>query len=132
MKTEAWVFWFIAMFFGVMTPVYWFTSHEVIGAVALGFTFVLGFMIAAFLHYESRHFDARPEDREDATIAEAAGTYGFFPPKSMWPFWCAVVVTIIFLGPGVQQWWISVLGFGMGIWAVSGWVLEYYRGDYQH
>lgn len=132
MKTEALVFWFIAVFFLVMSPVYWFVSGEVIGSVALGFTAVLGIMIAAFLQYEARHFDARPEDRKDATIAESAGVYGFFPPKSIWPFWCALVVTIIFLGPSVEQWWISVLGFGLGIWACSGWVLEYYRGDYQH
>jgi len=131
-KTESRIFWFIAVFFAVMTPIYWFASQEIIGTIALGFTFALGLMIAAFLSYEAKHFDARPEDREDATIEEAAGNYGFFAPKSTWPFWCAVVVTIILLGLSVEQWWITVLGFGVGIWAVTGWVLEFYRGDYQH
>ena len=132
MQTESRIFWFIAVFFAVMTPIYWFASQEIIGTIALGFTFALGTMIAAFLSYEAKHFDARPEDREDATIEEAAGNYGFFAPKSTWPFWCAVVVTIILLGLSVEQWWITVLGFGVGIWAVTGWVLEFYRGDYQH
>lgn len=132
MKTEAWVFWFIAIFFGIVTPVYWFMSREPVGTVALTFTFILGTMVAAFLQYEAKNFDARPEDRKDATIAEAAGTYGFFPPKSIWPFWCALVVTIIFLGPALEAWWITLLGFGLGVWALAGWVLEFYRGDYQH
>ncbi|RRD45759.1 cytochrome c oxidase subunit 4 [Tessaracoccus sp. OH4464_COT-324] len=132
MKTEALVFWFIGAFFLVVTPVYWFMSGEVIGTVALAFTFVLGVMIASFLQYEAKHFDARPEDRLDATIEEAAGPYGFFPPKSIWPFWCALVISVILLGPSFEQWWISMIGFGLGIWAVSGWILEFYRGDYRH
>ena len=57
---------------------------------------------------------------------------GFFAPKSIWPFWAAVVVAVIFLGPALQQAWITLLGLGMGIWATSGWVLEFYRGDYKH
>lgn len=132
MKTEAKIFWFIVIFFGVVTPIYWFMSKEIIGTIVLGFTTGLGLMIAAFLQYQSRQFDARPEDREDGEIYEGAGTYGFFPPKSIWPFWCALVVAIIFTGASLAQGWISLLGFGFGIWACSGWVLEYYRGDYQH
>lgn len=132
MKTEAWVFWFIVIFFGVVTPIYWFMSNEIIGTVALGFTFLLGLMIAAFLTYESRNFDPRPEDRKDGEIHEGAGAYGFFPPKSIWPFWSALVVMVIFLGPALEQGWISLIGFGLGFWACAGWVLEFYRGDYQH
>ena len=132
MKTEAKLFWFIAIFFSIVTPVYWFMAREVIGFVALLFTAILGVVIAAYLQYESSHFDARPEDRKDGEIHEMAGNYGFFPPKSIWPFWVALVVIVIFLGPGLEQWWITLLGIGMGIWALSGWMLEYYRGDYQH
>lgn len=132
MKSEAWVFWFMAIFFAIMSPTYWFITGEVIGAVALAFTCILCVMIAAFFNFEGRHFDARPEDRLDGTIEEAAGVYGFFPPKSIWPFWCALVVTVIALGPAFEQWWISVIGFGLGVWAASGWILEFYRGDYQH
>ena len=132
MKTESLVFWFVAIFFAVVTPVYWFMSHEIIGTVVLGFTTVLGVMIAAFLRHQSKSFEARPEDRRDGEVHEGAGAYGFFAPKSLWPFWCAVVVAIIFLGPALHQWWISLLGFGLGIWAAAGWILEFYRGDYQH
>ena len=74
---------------------------------------------------------ARPEDEPDGEIAHGAGTLGFFPPKSIWPLWCALAITVVFLGP-VFGWWISMLGFGMGIWAASGMVFEFYKGDYAH
>ena len=132
MKPERLVFWFIAIFFAVMAPIYWFMAHEIAGTFVLAFSALLGAMIAGYLTIAARGFDARPEDRRDAEVYEAAGEVGFFPPHSIWPFVCALVVTMIFLGPGVEQSWITILALGIGIWAVSGWVLEFYRGDYQH
>ncbi len=132
MKPERLVFWFIAVFFAAITPVYWFMAQEIAGTFVLGFAALLGALIAGYLTIAARGFDARPEDRRDAEVYEAAGEVGFFPPQSMWPFVSAAVVTLIFLGPGVEQAWITILGLGIGIWAVSGWVLEFYRGDYQH
>ena len=38
---------------------------------------------------------------------------------------------VLALGP-VFGWWISILAVCLGIWALSGWVFEFYRGDYQH
>ena len=132
MKPERLVFAFIAAFFLVVTPVYWFMSHEVAGTFVLAFAGVLGAMIAGYLTIAARGFDPRPEDRRDGEIYEGAGEVGFFPPHSAWPITGAGVVTLIFLGPGVEQPWITLVGVGVGIWALSGWVLEYYRGDYQH
>ncbi len=132
MKPERYIFVFIAIFFGVVTPIYWLMAREIAGTFVLGFAGLLGLLIAVYLTITARGFDARPEDRRDAEVYEAAGEVGFFPPHSMWPFVSAAVVTLIFLGPGVEQAWITILGLGIGIWAVSGWVLEFYRGDYQH
>lgn len=132
MKPEKWVFWFIFLFFLIVTPVYYFMSREVAGTFVLGFTGLLGFMIAGYLTLTARSFDPRPEDRGDAEVYEAAGTVGFFAPKSMWPFWCALVVALIALGPAMHQGWITFVGIGVGIWALSGWMLEFYRGDYKH
>ncbi len=132
MKAEKWVFWFIFLFFLVVTPVYYFMSQEIAGTFVLGFTGLLGGMIAGYLTLTARSFDPRPEDRPDAEVYEAAGNVGFFAPKSMWPFWCALVVAILALGPAMHQAWITLVGVGIGIWALSGWVLEFYRGDYKH
>ena len=75
--------------------------------------------------------DPRPEDRKDGEIIDGVGELGFFPPASMWPFWCALVVTVMALGP-VFGWWLTILGGAIGIWAVTGWCYQYYRGHYQH
>ncbi len=132
MKPERYVFWFIAVFFGTVAPIYWFMSGEIAGTFVLAFAGLLGAMIAGYLTIAARGFDARPEDRRDGEIYEAAGDVGFFPPHSMWPIICALVLTMVFAGPGMEQAWITILALGIGIWAVSGWVLEFYRGDYQH
>ena len=132
MKPEKWIFWFIAIFFAVVAPAYWFITHEVAGTFVLAFSGLLGAMIGGYLTLTARTFDPRPEDRRDGEVYEGAGNYGFFPPRSIWPFWCALTATVVLLGPAYHQAWISLVGFGMGIWAVSGWVLEYYRGDYKH
>ncbi len=132
MKAEKWVFWFIFLFFVVVTPIYWLMSHEIAGTFVLGFTGLLGGMIAGYLTITARTFDPRPEDRPDAEVYEAAGTVGFFAPKSIWPFWAALTIAVIFLGPALHQGWITLMGIAMGIWSCSGWVLEFYRGDYKH
>ncbi len=131
MKVEGWMFAAIAIFLAIVSPIYWFMSHEIIGTVALIMSVLLFGMIAAYMFNLARKMDARLEDRKDAEIAEGAGAMGFFPPKSIWPFWVALTVQLLALGP-VFGWWISILAVCLGIWALSGWVFEYYRGDYQH
>ena len=131
MKAEMWIFTFIGLFFTVVAPAYWFISHEVIGTVALLLTLAFSGMIAVYFSIQARKMDPRAEDRKDGEIIEGAGALGFFPPKSIWPFWVAVTIAVMALGP-VFGWWITLLGIGMGIWSLTGWVYEYYRGDYQH
>ncbi len=131
MKVEGWMFAAIAIFLAIVSPIYWFMSHEIIGTVALIMSVLLFVMIAVYMFNLARKMDARLEDRKDAEIAEGAGAMGFFPPKSIWPFWVALTVQLLALGP-VFGWWISILAVVLGIWALSGWVFEYYRGDYQH
>jgi len=130
-KVESWVFAVVAIFMAIVGPIYWFMSREVIGTVALALTFAFTAMMTAFLWIQSRKMDLRAEDRKDADIIEGAGELGFFPPASIWPFWSAMVVTIMALGP-VFGWWLTIVGAALGVWAVTGWCYEYYRGDYQH
>jgi len=130
-KVESWIFALIAIFMAVVAPIYWLMSGEVIGTVALVLTFAFTAMMTAYLWIQSRKMDLRAEDRKDADIIEGAGELGFFPPASIWPFWSALIVTIMALGP-VFGWWLTILGAALGVWAVTGWCYEYYRGDYQH
>lgn len=132
MKTEWKIFAPIAIFFIVVTVIYSFFTKlsEPIGTVALLLSGAMCGMIAIYLALTSRKID-RPEDRPDGEIAEGAGELGFFPASSIWPLWTALTMVLIVLGP-VFGWWISLMGLGMGIWSLTGWVYEYYRGDYKH
>lgn len=132
MKPEKWIFWFLAIFFAIVAPAYWLISGEIAGTFVLLFSGLLGAMIAGYLTLTARTFDPRPEDRKDGEIYEAAGEVGFFAPKSIWPLWVALTMVVILLGPALQMWWITIMGMGMGIWSTSGWLFEFYRGDYRH
>ncbi len=48
MKAERWIFVFVAAFFVVVVPIYWFMSHEIIGTVALLLTVAFCGMLAVF------------------------------------------------------------------------------------
>ena len=131
MKAERMIFAVITVFFVVVASAYWFITYEVIGTVALLLTLAFFGMITTYLSIQSRKIDPRPEDRKDGEIIEGAGEVGFFPSSSIWPFWAALTVIVMALGP-VFGWWLTLLGIGMGIWSVTGWCYQYYRAEYQH
>ena len=131
MKAEAWIFGFLAIFFAIVSPIYWFLSGDPTGTAALIMTFALGALVAFYLGFHARRMDARPEDRKEAEIVEGAGELGFFPPYSWWPLWCAGALSMIVLGV-VFGWWLTLLGVGVGSATLVGWVFEYYRGEHAH
>lgn len=137
MRTEAKLFLILVLFFGIVAPVYAFMTYradghvEPIGTTVFILSVAMTAMIWAYLTLLARKMDVRPEDHADGEIIDGAGALGFFPPKSIWPFWSALIVSIIFLGP-VFGWWITILGLGAGIWAVTGWAYEFYIGEYSH
>lgn len=136
MKTEWKTFFPIFIFFVVITPAYFFLGRnnghvEWAGVLALALTTLMVGMITGYLAITSKMIDLRPEDRKEAEIIDGAGDVGFFPPSSIWPFWCALMVGLIFLGP-VFGWWLTIIGAALGAWALAGWCYQYYRGEYQH
>lgn len=137
MKVEYKLFLFMTVFFAVASAAYLWSSFAVYGHVEpIGITVLLMTLgmcaiILFYLFVQSRKIDARYEDDPHAEVADGAGALGFFPPKSIWPFWSAAVASVIVLGP-VFGWWLTILGAIMGVWAVCGWCYEYYVGEYQH
>lgn len=136
MQTEGKILLPVAIFFLIATVAYIFYGRvdgelEWVGIAVLSLSFVMTMIIWASFWIHGRTLDARPEDDLDGEIADGAGELGFFPPSSIWPFWCAIMASTIFLGI-ILGWWISLLGAGLGIWAVSGWCYQYYRGSYRH
>lgn len=136
MKTEGAIYIPLLVFFAIATVAYAIFGKvdgkiELAGTTALTLTFFMTLMIWANFVIHGRTLDPRPEDDLDGEVADGAGELGFFPPSSIWPFWCALCAGLIFLGL-VLGWWILLIGVGVGIWATSGWCYQYYRGAYRH
>ncbi len=141
MKAETWVFVATTAFFVVMTPIYWIATAQGkyldgngdwTGFTALAMTSLLFLMISVYLGFHARRMDARPEDRDDAEIADGAGELGFFPPYSWWPLWCALTLGVVVFAVAMDAWWLVIIGSGLGMVALSGFVFEYYRGEHAH
>ncbi|MFD1713262.1 cytochrome c oxidase subunit 4 [Amnibacterium flavum] len=136
MKVNTVLFWLLSLFFGILAVVYaWWTladdnwtKPEWVGTVGL----TLASIFAAFLaFYIQRSWKSQggelPEDRSDASIDDGDPELGFFSPWSWWPIILAASATLGFLGLAVGV-WITFIGFGLFLVAITGWVYEYYRG----
>jgi hypothetical protein len=127
-KVEGYLFAFIAVFLLPTDIVYWFNSHDPTGTTALALGVGLGTLVASYLLVTARRIEPRPEDLQDAEIADGAGEIGFFSPYSWAPLWCAGAAAMIFAGV-VFGWWLVFLGAMFAIPAVGSMVFEYYHDD---
>ncbi len=128
MKVEARLFSGLGAFLLVSGLIYLVISGEVTGATLLLVCSGLGGIVGYYLWFTARRLDdLRPEDRLDAEIEDGAGDLGFFPPHSWWPVTLATGTGLVVLGVifGV---WLLLAGVAVTLWAVSGFVLEYYSG----
>ena len=132
MKSEAWIFGGVTLFFVIVSPVYWYMSGEWAGTAGLIMTALLAGMVTVYLGFHASKMEPRPEDRQDAEIADGAGELGFFPPYSWWPLWCGGSLAVIVYGVALGAWWLLIIGIGLGTLALTGWVFEYYRGEHAH
>jgi hypothetical protein len=132
MKAEAWIFGSCTIFFVIVTPAYWFIAEDPTGTAALVMTTLLAALVSFYLGFHASKMEPRPEDRMDAEIADGAGELGFFPPYSWWPLWCGLTAAVIVFGLAMSTWWLSMIGAGFGIVALSGWIFEYYLGEHAH
>jgi len=134
MKTESRIFNLVALFLAIAAVVYGFWTRasdghvEVIGVVALILSTLLLLMCGLYFAFIARRMEPRPEDREDAEIAEGAGEVGFFSPGSYWPFGMALAAAIAGLGVVFWQVWLLIAGLIAVIATVCGFVFEYYTG----
>ncbi|WP_341351164.1 cytochrome c oxidase subunit 4 [Nocardioides convexus] len=46
--------------------------------------------------------------------------------------WCAATLGVIVFSVAVLAWWLMIIGIVLGALALSGWIFEYYRGEYAH
>ncbi|MHC8496380.1 MAG: cytochrome c oxidase subunit 4 [Actinomycetes bacterium] len=131
MKIEGWIFGVGAIFYFFVAGVYWFFSRDEIGTTALVMTGALAFLVAFYVLYTAKRVYPRPEDRDDAEIDEADPEYGFFSPHSWWPLPVAFGAMLTALGL-IFAVWLIVLGAALLMFAIIGWLFEYYRGEFAH
>ena len=136
MKLEARIFLWIALFCFVVAgglrlvdATTTAVGVEVAGTAALVLSGGLLGIGGSFFWFVSRRIDARPEDRNDAEIAEGAGELGFFSPGSYWPVGIALRRHGDRRGMAIFQFWLFGLGVIMILFTVGGLLFEYYIGD---
>jgi cytochrome c oxidase subunit IV len=135
MKLEARIFLWIALFCFIVAAVYALWTRQNGGAVEMAGTAALilsGGLLGiggSFFWFVSRRIDARPEDRNDAEIAEGAGELGFFSPGSYWPFGMGLAATVLGLGMALVQYWLAAVGVVLILFTVGGLLFEYYVGN---
>ncbi len=138
MKAEAWIFGICTVFLVLVTPAYWLVTDsserggDWTGTSALVMTTLLVAMITLYLGFHAKKMDPRPEDRQDAEIADGAGELGFFPPYSWWPLWCGLTLAVMVYALAILAWWLFIIGGVLGAVALSGLIFEYYRGEHAH
>jgi hypothetical protein len=138
MKHEAKLLIGVGAFFSLTDIVYWFWGYHYLagnnsagpeqsGTVMLIGTVLLGLVPGSYYFWWSRHMRPRPEDREDATIAEGSGVIGAFPSSSIWPFVLGMGVFLIALA-AVFGIWLLVPAFSLVFSAAIGYTAESRRG----
>lgn len=124
-------FWLAAIGYGIWTGLPNGYSHgavEPVGVAALTLSGGLVGIPGSFFLFVSRRIDPRPEDRNDAEIAESAGDLGFFSPGSYWPVGLAGAATVAGLALAFVQIWLLIVGLVLLMFTIGGLLFEYYTG----
>ena len=131
MRIEGALFGMGFVFYAFLAGIYWYFSRDEVGTTALALTGALAFLISFYALYTSKRVYPRPEDRLDAEVDEADPEYGFYSPHSWWPLAVGVSVLALVFGL-IFAVWLIVLGVAALMFAVIGWLFEYYRGEFAH
>ena len=138
MHIEARLFEILTAFFALVTIVYGvLTAYfrggiEWAGVTAMVMTTGLTLIIGTYFRFVARRLDTRPEDYEDAEIADGAGELGFYAPHSWWPILVALSASVAAVGIALWLPWLIVAGVVFVLAAASGLVFEYYVGPEKH
>lgn len=138
MKTNAVIFWIIAIYFLVIGIVYTLWNlgiHGYIewaGTVALFLAAALGGMIGGHLILVLRKQGGTlVEDLDDSDVDDGDPEVGEFSPWSWWPILLALSASLFILGFSIGHgFWLVFLAAPFIMVSIVGWVYEYYRGHF--
>jgi Cytochrome c oxidase subunit IV len=118
--------------YGILTTLFFPGGLEWAGTTALVMTTGLMLIIASYFRFVARRLDTRPEDYEDAEIADGAGELGFYAPHSWWPVLIALAASVAATGIALWLPWLIVTGVVLVLGSAAGLVFEYYIGPEKH
>jgi len=127
MKTGWMLFVGLAVFYAIITVIYWLVGGEAVGITAIALSSGLATIVGFYLWFTDRRLgNVLPEDNQQGEIADSAGEIGFFSPHSWWPL--PVALSICAVGTGlIIGWWLVLIAVGVLIISILGLVLEYER-----
>ena len=131
MRVEGWLFLGCGVFFLGTDVVYWYTSYDPTGTVALALAVCLATLAGFYVLFVGRRIPARPEDNPEGEIVEGTGDIGFFSPHSWWPLFLGLAAAVAALGFAIG-WWLVLIGIMLVVLTSIGFVFEYYRGHFSH
>ena len=125
MKTGWMLFTGLAIFYAVVTVVYWLVGGEAVGITAIGLSGGLAALIGFYLWFTNKRLgNVLPEDNTSAEISDAAGELGFYAPHSWWPL--PVAFSMVSAGVGLLVgWWLTLIAVGALLISILGFVLEF-------
>lgn len=126
MKSSGYLFLYGGLFYFLVGGIYYYVSREPVGTTALVLTGGLAALVAFFLLFTQNRLGYQPEDNEQGEQNEAPADYGFYSPHSWWPMIVAAATAVTFLGL-VFAVWIMLLGLGLVLFSVWGWLFEYWK-----
>ncbi|MEY4291381.1 MAG: hypothetical protein RL130_1323 [Actinomycetota bacterium] len=132
MKANWKLFSFLAVFYVIMTVVYWFVGGEPVGITGMLLSACLAGMVGFYLWFTQKRIGvAIPSDNDDAEIADDAGELGFYSPHSWWPLPVALSATALGLGL-IIGWWLVLIALGALVISIIGMVTEYEKPISRH
>jgi len=125
MKVSWQLFIGLALFYVLMTIIYWQLGGEPVGIAGMLLAAALAGMVGFYVWFTQRRIgQLLPEDNLTALISDGAGDLGFYSPHSWWPLpvalsMCALTLSLII------GWWLTVISLGALVISIIGMVTEY-------
>ncbi|TSA21842.1 MAG: cytochrome c oxidase subunit 4 [Actinomycetales bacterium] len=125
MKTGWMLFTGLAIFYAIISVIYWLVGGEAVGITAIGLSGGLAAIIGFYLWFTNKRLgNVLPEDNTSGEISDSAGELGFYSPHSWWPL--PVAFSMVLAGLGLLiGWWLTLIAVGSLLISVLGFVLEY-------
>jgi len=125
MKVNWQLFTGLAVFYVIMSAVYWYVGGEAVGITGMLLAACLAGMVGFYVWFTQKRIGkVLPADNLTAEIADGAGELGFYSPHSWWPL--PVAASAIAVGMGlIIGWWLTLIAIVVLVISIIGWVTEY-------